>query len=184
MPLIKCECGCGTEFEQLDRYGRKRRFFHGHNRLAKFASVADSFWAKAIKTELGCWRWSGAKATAGYGSFTFRTKRYSAHVVSFEIHKGRVPSGMCVRHTCDNPECTNPSHLEIGTHTDNMHDMIKRGRSLTQKKCFSEQDISKMRDLFYARNLNQYEIADIFNTDQSYISRIVRYERRGHVSTF
>lgn len=40
---------------------------------------------------------------------------------------GELPE--VVRHKCDNPRCINPEHLEGGTHTDNMHDMHKRGRA-------------------------------------------------------
>lgn len=39
-----------------------------------------------------------------------------------------VDSKLQVRHKCDNPKCINPEHLELGTHLDNVQDMIKRGR--------------------------------------------------------
>ncbi len=41
---------------------------------------------------------------------------------------GPIPAGMMVRHTCDNPPCININHLLIGTQTDNMRDMMERGR--------------------------------------------------------
>ena len=33
-----------------------------------------------------------------------------------------------IRHTCDNPACVNPHHLEAGTVRENMMDMVNRGR--------------------------------------------------------
>lgn len=29
--MIKCACGCESKFDELDKYGRKRKFIHGHN---------------------------------------------------------------------------------------------------------------------------------------------------------
>ena len=183
MPLVKCACGCGDEFEQIDRYGRIRHFCIGHNRRLKFKTIAESFWSKVIKTESGCWKWSGAKSTNGYGSFTFRLKRYTAHTVSYEIAYGKIPKGMCIRHSCDNPECSNPKHLELGTHTDNMHDMIRRGRSFNSKAMLSNQDVRLIRH-FAMNGISQKSIAKIFDTAQSHVSRIVNQEVRKNVTSF
>lgn len=46
----------------------------------------------------------------------------------YEASNGPIPLGMHIRHTCDEPRCINPEHLETGTHADNMRDKIERGR--------------------------------------------------------
>jgi len=51
----------------------------------------------------------------------------SKHI--YEECFGEVPKGQHIRHTCDNQLCINPEHLILGSHTDNMHDMIARGRA-------------------------------------------------------
>lgn len=42
---------------------------------------------------------------------------------------GRIPKGIVIRHSCDNPSCLNPCHLLSGNHSDNVADRVERQRS-------------------------------------------------------
>ncbi|OLL21598.1 hypothetical protein BKE56_015630 [Rhodococcus sp. M8] len=77
-----------------------------------------------------CWEWDGVKSNrSGYGIIQIEGRRVRVHRLSYEVHVGPIPDGMIVRHTCDNPPCLNPHHLQLGTQDDNMQDMKVRGRS-------------------------------------------------------
>jgi hypothetical protein len=74
-----------------------------------------------------CTEWTSYRNAAGYGVIGRRKKR--AHRRAWEEKYGPIPEGLDVRHKCDNPACINVEHLELGTHAENMQDMVQRGRS-------------------------------------------------------
>lgn len=79
-----------------------------------------------------CWPWTGARNQArdGYGVLNWGGQVVYAHRIAWEAANGRkVPDGLFVCHTCDNPPCVNPDHLWVGTTTDNMRDMAAKGRT-------------------------------------------------------
>ena len=91
----------------------------------------DRFWSKADKSG-DCWLWAASKTESGYGKFGWRVDgRHTmarAHRVAWELTNGPVPTNTNVLHRCDNPSCVNPAHLFLGSQTDNMRDMIHKGR--------------------------------------------------------
>lgn len=95
-------------------------------------TVEEQFWARIEKQD-GCWEWTGNADGQGYARFKVDRVTHFGHRYSYELHHGPIPEGLVVRHKCDNPPCVNPDHLEIGTHQDNMNDMIARGRAAWQK---------------------------------------------------
>lgn len=91
-------------------------------------STAERFWEKVHKTET-CWLWQAACNKTGYGVFGLATRRnILAHRFSYILHCGTIPDRMGVCHHCDTPPCVNPSHLFLGTQSDNVHDMMSKGR--------------------------------------------------------
>jgi hypothetical protein len=86
---------------------------------------------KYVVDEAGCWLWTGALMPQGYGSIGVPGTRTTtlAHRASYEVHRGEIPPGMFVCHTCDVRRCINPDHLWLGTQADTMADMVAKGRA-------------------------------------------------------
>jgi len=52
-----------------------------------------------------------------------------------DSHAGEIPAkGMEVCHSCDVRNCINPDHLFLGTHQENVEDMMRKGRSAKGSK--------------------------------------------------
>jgi hypothetical protein len=72
---------------------------------------------------------NGGHGRVGVGSKTDGTRRTSyAHIIVWEHHNGPVPEGLEVCHTCDRGACVTIEHLWLGTHAENMADMLAKGR--------------------------------------------------------
>lgn len=94
------------------------------------ATAAELFERRVVRRE-GCWSWSGYTDAHGYARMKvggrFGRLR-GAHRVSWELYRGPIPVGLNVLHRCDNPICTNPDHLFLGTQADNVADRVAKGR--------------------------------------------------------
>lgn len=84
-----------------------------------------------MPTETECWVWNGELIRGGYGRKRVAGgKRVIVHRAMWEEYTGRrIPDGMVVMHTCDNPACYNPAHLSLGTQQDNIRDCMAKGRA-------------------------------------------------------
>jgi hypothetical protein len=148
-----------------------------------------SFWSKVQCRDADeCWLWiggrSGGQRLGGYGVFAISRKhniknrnRY-AHRVSFCIGRGYpisyLNAGVEVRHTCHKHLCCNPTHLEVGSHADNVQDTVSANRqargSRVAGSILIESDIPKIRELL--GTTTHKEIAQQFGVARATISLI------------
>jgi hypothetical protein len=66
----------------------------------------------SVDANSGCWIWDRPDNKQGYGRFSFGGRRYLAHRAAFILLRGGIAPGMVLDHTCRNPICVNPAHLE------------------------------------------------------------------------
>lgn len=97
------------------------------------ADDIERFAALIASTKRGeCWKWGGYTDPKGYGQFRLNGQSYWAHRVAFTIAHGRIGAGMQVHHTCGNPSCVNPAHLQETTASENATEGARYGASLPE----------------------------------------------------
>ena len=124
----------------------------------------------------GCFLWTGAVDGCGYGWIGARNRgMLRAHRVSWELHRGPIPLGMCVLHRCDNPPCVNPEHLFLGTQWDNTNDCKAKGRlnrargTAHARNKLTEQQV---REIIGGSKLKRSALAEKYNVSWTTISHI------------
>lgn len=149
--------------------------------------MAVRFWSRvAHLSDNECWLWLG-KTRGGYGRIMIDKKYKAAHRVALELRDGALPSDLDVLHKCDVRACVNPNHLVLGTHLDNMRDMVAKGRrpdthgARNPKAKLTESDVSNIRARHETQTLRQ--IAEAYGVTEQCIYRIVTHRSWRHTAT-
>lgn len=142
------------------------------------------FWSRVeVRKQAQCWPWRYGPDEHGYGAFRelVGTRIEPAHRVAYMIAHGEIPEGKVIRHTCDNPLCCNPDHLEIGTHQDNVADRVARGRSAigedNGRSVLSTTQVQHIRE----SQLSARALAKHYGVDVKTITKIRSRETWAHV---
>lgn len=92
-------------------------------------SVKNRFYQNTLlPNDNGCMLWIGIINKLGYGTMAKCMGYNTIHRYSYFLHYGEFNKKLHVLHKCDIRNCVAPDHLFLGTHQDNMNDMIKKGR--------------------------------------------------------
>jgi endogenous inhibitor of DNA gyrase (YacG/DUF329 family) len=142
--------------------------------------LSERFWEKVEKTE-SCWLWTGGLLKTGYGSVRVGGKALRAHRVAYELLVGKIPDGMLLRHSCDNPKCVNPSHLIPGTKRQNTEDALERGQHVCGEDHFrsklDNRSVTTIRAALAAGVSGKF-LAEQFRVSRSLISEIKNGNKR------
>lgn len=177
--IYKLRCiHCGNKFECGGARG-------------KFCSDTCHYWFYARANDPDkCWIWSGPKNSTGYG-LIYHPQQYHAsvllaHRASWIFTFGGIPDGLGALHHCDNPPCTNPTHLFLGTQADNVADRDSKGRREPLKgeghgmAKITDDDVRFIRKSV-AMGVKKVRLEEMFGFSSGYITRIAIGKMWPHV---
>ncbi len=146
---------------------------------------AARFWGKVnIGGVNDCWTWKNATFLNGYGAFrkvvsTNKYRQLVASRVAYYLSTGTQPAGLFVCHHCDNPLCCNPTHLFLGTASENELDKHAKGRNpnqhgeLGRTAKLTWDEVDEIRKRLNAGDSQRF-LAKMFHVGQSTIGHIYR----------
>lgn len=126
-----------------------------------------------------CLLFLGYKNHGGYGVVKIARRAWLAHRAVWCATNGMVPVGYEICHTCDQPACVNLAHLFVGTRSDNMQDMLRKGRGHKARGEGHGRAKLTTAQVVEARQLNsagasQASLARHFGISKSTMHQIVR----------
>ena len=140
---------------------------------------AESFWSFVDQSggPDKCWPWRRGHCH-GYGWVWLEGKNVLAHRIAYDLTHKRKAGRWKVRHTCDFPPCCNPKHLLRGTHRQNLHDAVIRGRlSPARGERNGKAKLTELKVKFARRQASKgvsgTRLAKRFSIDQSTMSQIL-----------
>lgn len=142
------------------------------------------FWDRVLRTDAGCWHWTGAHSVGGYGQLALRNANgrvatKGAHRMAWELLVGPIPEGMEIDHRCRNRGCVNPAHLRVVTRAENIRDAAQAGRRPVDPATWA----AEVRALLDATQMSQIELAHALGVQECTVSTWVSGRRAAHAST-
>ena len=143
-------------------------------------SIEDRLYGRCVEAENGCWLFTGASDSRGYGRIYYEGRLWLTHRVSWTITYGEIPIGLCVCHTCDDTSCCNPKHLFTGTHQDNENDKRNKGRTIrgSNQGCskLTTEQVTEIR-LSLKEGIEGAVLAHKYGVARSTISKLKYFQR-------
>jgi hypothetical protein len=93
---------------------------------------------------------------------------------------------MEVCHTCDVRLCVNPAHFFLGSHVQNIADMLSKSRQARGEKhghtTLTEQQVREIRSRYDAGGVKQITLAREYGVSKDTMSSLVRRKLWKHVA--
>lgn len=148
--------------------------------------LSERFWSKVdVSFRMKCWAWRGGKDEHGYGNVMIAGKVIKAPRVAFFLRNGTWPRNAC--HSCDNPSCCNPDHIFDGTRSDNMKDMVSKGRhriAIGEKHggaVLTDKKVIAMRKEYVLEPISMESLAKKYGCSFGTVQRVIRRKNWRHL---
>lgn len=162
--------------------------------IANDEIIRKRFFKKVRKTN-DCWIWIGAHTPRGYGQMCVNYRNIRATRISLLLHGITVDKDRIVCHRCDTPSCVRPDHLFVGTASDNMRDMVAKGRmpmhlrkgntlyrgEKNPSARLTAEQVKEIRDRYANQDISQDALAKRYGVSPNCISRVIQRTTWTHI---
>lgn len=160
---------------------------NAHLTILEAVTNVEAFWSRVrIADDASCWPWTGPKTDRGYGVYApLPGVLLRTHRVAYALHNGSIDDELMVCHRCDNPICCNPHHLFLGTGSDNMRDMVAKGRNKPisgEKNPVSRLTAEQARAIYLDERTNR-QIANDYGISSA-LASLIRRKKIWALATF
>src|ERR1700674_5684090 len=152
------------------------------------AQQVERFWANFTDRDPSkCWIWP-RKVSRRHAGVMINSYKFGVHRLAWMLANGPIPDDLFVLHNCpggDNPRCCNPTHLFLGTSTDNMADRDAKGRQPRGERhgnsIYIEDEIRLIRRL-HREGWSVNDLIRRFRRGKSCLYKIVQRRAWKHVA--
>lgn len=175
-----CRCDCGTEKSIIGAnlsFGTSKSCGCLQKEILSDLRIKEITW---VVSPNGCWECDSHHTYHGY-PFALRNNKYEiiARIMYKQIHpeeldeNGEIPIGLEYCHNCDNPNCINPAHGRLDTHSNNMRDMVERNRQAKGENVGGVKLNAHQAQFIYENNqIPQNGLAELFDVSTAAIHDI------------
>lgn len=140
-------------------------------------SVKKKLMGKIKRGSGGCLEWTGKKDPLGYARVVVNKKQVLVHRLMYYLANPDFDQWKLVCHKCDNPKCSNPKHMFIGSQKANLRDCSSKGRivrpSIRIKKCPQGHSYTEANTYIYIKE--GYECRSCITCKKSAVLNIEDY---------
>lgn len=111
--------------------------------------VLEEIALHSVRQPNGCLEWQKRLSPSGYGILWTGKRGARAHRAVWIAHNGPIEPNISICHKCDNRKCVEIKCLFSGTNSENMADMVAKGRQpLGTKNGLSKLTEADVREIY------------------------------------